>query len=135
MDRPFLDEGSMATGRAQKTTPTKLQELAGLYGILTAYDDAAGHRCEASRTALLRMLNVMGVPLERAGDAAGALRERRQELWRRVLEPVALAWDGRPQDVPLRLPGRQAAGRVACRLRLEGGEERRWDAGLDELPT
>src|SRR5262249_54151643 len=65
----------------------------------------------------------------------GALRQRRQELWRQCLEPVAVAWDGRDGGVTLRRPADRASGPVACRVELESGGGRDWSAEWDDLPV
>ncbi len=126
----------MATRQAKPTrTNTALQELARLYGLQTTYDDATGRRQEISPDSLIRVLQILGAPLRRAAEAPGALRERRQALWRHALEPVSVAWDGRADGLTLRLPERQAAGRVRCCLLREDGAELAWEAALDDLPA
>ena len=65
----------------------------------------------------------MGAPLERPGDVAEALRSRIQDLWHRPLEPVLVAWDGRPDPIRLRLPLWVMDARRHWSLALENGEE------------
>jgi hypothetical protein len=45
------------------------------------------------------------------GDLAGALRQRRQSLMQRIIDPVVVAWDGGPW-LKLRLPGPLAAAEL-----------------------
>lgn len=108
--------------------------LARLYGVETAYRDFAGRPRRTAPHSLLAVLRALGAPVESPGDVPGALRERRQELWRRCSEPVAVVWDGQPGRLELRLPAELAEGTAECRLELEDGETRRWPCRLARLP-
>ncbi len=121
--------------KAKASSDTELKELARLFGVETSYQDAFGKQQEAAPDSLLRILQILGAPLQRASDAADALREYRQATWRKGPEPVALAWDGRTEALTVRLPERQSKGRWRCRLRLEEGEERAWDIDAGQLPV
>src|SRR4051794_24546441 len=101
---------------------TALQRLAESYGVQTSYEDVTGKRREATPEALVAVLRALGAPLGKVADAADARRQREQALWRRVVEPVLLAWDGNPGEVSLRLPARLADQPLDCRLELESGE-------------
>jgi 4-alpha-glucanotransferase len=117
--------------RAASASP--LYQLAHRYGVQTAYLDATGQERQASPEALLYVLRVLGAPVEKAGAARAALRERVQEEWRRGVEPVHVLWEGEPASLPLRLPARQARGALHCRLALEDGSEQPWVCRLDDL--
>jgi 4-alpha-glucanotransferase len=119
---------------ARHAPVSSLHRLAEAWGVQTAYVDAISRRREASTESLLRVLQALGARVTRAGEARTALRERRQQLWRRGLEPVGVAWDGGPATIRLRLPARQAHGLLHGRLRLEDGTERSWSARLADLP-
>jgi len=112
-----------------------LQTLAHLYGVQTSYRDSRGTTVEAGAEALLGVLKSLEAEIDSPADVAEALRARREELAARVLEPVVVAWDGRANDIDLRL-GPLAGGRgaLACHLDLEGGERRGWVLDLDSLP-
>ncbi|MBA3728702.1 MAG: 4-alpha-glucanotransferase, partial [Actinobacteria bacterium] len=91
-----------------------------------------GRRREASRPTLVALLRALGAPLDGRGDIVAALRMRRLEQWRRPLEPVAVAWEGRMPALGLRLPARLAARRLRCRIELEdGGETVSWTLERD----
>jgi 4-alpha-glucanotransferase len=62
----------------------------------------------------------MGILLERATDVEDELRARRLAHWKRPLDPVSVAWNGRLSRVPLRLPTRLAGAKLAFRVELEG---------------
>lgn len=112
-----------------------LLQLAEAYNIETSYFDDQGRHVQATPEALLLVLRTLGAFLERVDQAGDALRARRIEQWQRVVEPVAVAWDGRGTDIALRLPARQITGTLGCRLELESGETRFWQAALAELPV
>ena len=112
-----------------------LQNLARACGVETDYRDNNGRRQEASAEALLAVVRALGVPVESIEDVPGARRERRESYWRQPLEPVAVAWDGTPAEIDLRLPSDRASGTAACHLKLETGEVREWGIDLSQLPT
>src|SRR4051812_24341771 len=110
-------------------TPARadLLELATLYGAQIAYDDVTGQRQVASAESLLRILPLLGAPLERLGDVPQALHERRLQPWQRGLEPVNLSWADEPASVLLRLSAAAAQGRIRSELLLEDGTTRQLD--------
>lgn len=112
-----------------------LQQLARLYGIQTAYYDALGRRRQATPDSLLSALRALGAPVAGPAGVLAALRERRQEVWRRGCEPVTVAWDGEPAHLALCLPANQAEGQVACHLELENGDTRSWTYDMARLPV
>ena len=109
-----------------------LLALAGLYGVQTPYQDAMGRHVEAGPDSLLGVLQALQAPVESLADVSPALQERREELGRRLVEPVVVAWDGHAPSIEIR-PG-DAHGSVAYHLDLEGGERRAQMADLDRLP-
>ena len=114
----------------------ELQQLADWYGVETSFRDDRGNHCEATPEAPGGHSPVLGAPIRRVEEAADARRQRRQELWRRVLEPVSVAWDGWVGDVTLRLPASTASsGTLVCRLEIEDGEPREWSVLAAELPV
>jgi len=109
-----------------------LHRLARLYGVETAYRDCSGHRQEAGRETLLAVLRALEAPVHGPADLAAALRERIQNRWRRVCEPVAAAWRGLPSHVDLTLPA--GTGAVEWCLALENGEVLRQGADPSSWP-
>lgn len=102
-----------------------LHQLARLYGIQTSYFDVNHHRQQASPEALLQVLKALGAPVTGLEDVPQALREHRQALWRQVIEPVIVVWDGEPLPIKIRLRLSQADATLNYRLKLENGEELR----------
>jgi len=98
-----------------------LRHLAALYGVQTQFTDAQAHRIVAKPESLLAALRGMGAPLDRASDAAAALRQREDETWSWHIEPVQLAWDGALESVNLRVPADDAPGIIEMEVALEGG--------------
>ena len=94
-----------------------------------------GIRQEASREVLLAALNGLGVGLASEADAESALQERQGQQWRRMLEPVAVAWTDRAPELTLRLPEAQAEKNLAATLRFENGETQTFSFSTEKLPT
>lgn len=103
-----------------------LHSLARLYDIQTSYYDVKGQRQEASPQGLVALLRALGAPIETTRDIPSALRERREHIWQRLLEPIALAWDGKLDALELRQPAKLADRSIRCSLRLETGETQSW---------
>ncbi len=112
-----------------------LHRLAGLYGVQVSYRDAAGKRRAAGVEALTTVLQALGAPLTDPGGAREALRESILRRWRRLCEPVAVAWEGEGASVLLRLPAARENARGECRLTLEGGEVVSWPVTPASLPA
>jgi 4-alpha-glucanotransferase len=73
----------------------QLLELARLYGIQTSYLDMTKQRRDADPEALLLVLRAMGAGVEKLDDVPEALARRKDELRKRTVEPVMVAWDGK----------------------------------------
>lgn len=110
-----------------------LHQLARQYGVQTAYYDVSHLRRQAEPEALLAVLRSLGVPVQSLSDVPSAWRERQNMVWRQVLEPVLVAWEGRLPPVEVRLPRDTRA--IACELRLESGESRRCQWQWADLPV
>jgi 4-alpha-glucanotransferase len=111
-----------------------LRRLAELYDIEPSYQDAEGRQRDSSEEGILRVLQVLGAPVRTRADVPDAVRHRQQELCRRVVEPVIVAWDGLAVDLTLRLPADRPAGALSCRLDLESGGRRDWSGAWEDLP-
>jgi 4-alpha-glucanotransferase len=72
-----------------------LLQLSRLYGIQTFYVNMKKERRDADPLALLLVLQAMGAPLEKFEDIPAALAHRKEELRKRKVEPVMVAWDGK----------------------------------------
>ncbi len=112
----------------------QLYQLAELYGIQTSYYDVTGQQRHAAADALLQVLRSMGAAVEKIQDASDALRERRQTLWRRRVEPVTVVWEGGNAEVVVRLPSQQADSPWHCHLAFEAGATQEWSCSGRELP-
>ncbi len=111
----------------------ELNQLARLCGIQTAYRDVSQQRREAKPESLLRILQLLGAPVERVTDAPEALAVRRRECWQTIVQPVVVAWDDRPARVRLRTAAKHASATVRIRMELEGGGEVKYDWKLNEM--
>jgi 4-alpha-glucanotransferase len=103
-----------------------LHRLARLYRVQTAYSDVYHRRRRASAEALLAVLKELGAPLASLSDVPSAWRQRRQELWRRPLEPVTVARAGQPPLIEIRLPAALADTALSGYLTLEDGQVQEW---------
>lgn len=82
---------------------------------------------------LLAVLHSLGAPVATPQDVPSAWRQRRQAWWQRLLEPIAVAWEGEPPPLKLRLPSSNSNALGKCHLKLESGEQRRWEwRGADQ---
>ena len=112
----------------------QLRQLAGLYGVQTAYYDVRGQRQSASAESLLAVLRAMAAPVETPADAPAAIDAYAQQRWSTPLEPVLIAWEGELSGVELRLPERDDL-RLGGELVLEDGERERFAWRASSLPT
>ena len=136
-----------------------------MYGVQTSYRDSRGRWRESPTESVVKVLRALGAALgdPPAGDDASrcltspqmavAIRERKRELWNRVVEPVLVAWDGVLPAVTVRLPvaapRSEQAGEASERserrsgawsrsglkltLTLEEGAEEQWEVAWDSL--
>jgi 4-alpha-glucanotransferase len=103
-----------------------LRELARLYGVQESYRNVHGSRVRAGVDGTVAVLRAMGAPAAPPPAAPGALQARLEELARRPLEPVLVAWDGRLSEVEVRVPGREADRDVRLALAPEGEDPSEW---------
>jgi 4-alpha-glucanotransferase len=71
-----------------------LRSLARAMGVHTRYTNGLGKRVIVAPETLVQVCAALGAPVERAGDAAGALRARRKARKADLVPPVLVAWDG-----------------------------------------
>ncbi|MBM4262050.1 MAG: 4-alpha-glucanotransferase [Deltaproteobacteria bacterium] len=100
---------------------TLLHRLARSYGVQTLHRDGFARPVHPTVETVLCVLRMLGASVEHLDDVSSALRQRRQCLWERGVEPVTLSWDGAPVQVNLRLPATLAETPVRYRLELEDG--------------
>lgn len=99
-----------------------LAQLAQLYSVDTSYYDMTGRLITASPEALLAVLKSLGANLSTSQDAPSALREKRQAIWRKVIEPVIVLWEGGPTCIELRFPARLVDSTLRANLKLESSD-------------
>jgi len=113
----------------------RLRRLARLYNVQTAYYDVAHHRQQASVEGLLAVIRALGAPVTSLDDIASVLRERKQALWQRMLEPVTIAWNGERPVIKVVVPASMAdASWVGC-LEMEDGLRKSWQRQISDLPV
>src|SRR5581483_11932272 len=111
-----------------------LARLARLNGLQTSYFNVDRARVPARPESLLAILGAYGVPLSSPAGAPDAIREHLARTWDHQAEPVLVAWDGKPDPLPLRAP-KNARGRIEWQLKLEDGTAMQSRAHLEALPV
>jgi 4-alpha-glucanotransferase len=112
-----------------------LQQLARLYNVQTAYYDVEHCRKQASIESLLAVLRALGAPVISLEDVPAALREQRQKLAQCVMEPVTVAWDGRPPVIDVCLPAGMSEVACAGYLETEDKRQKEWHWHPGDLPV
>ena len=112
-----------------------LHKLARLYGIQIAYYDVFHHRRKASEVALVEVLKALGAPMEDIHDTTDALRKHTQSLWSRVVEPVAISWNGAPIALEIRTPQELHQSRLVYHLCFENGTVNKQEYNYTDLAT
>ncbi|MDD5590387.1 MAG: 4-alpha-glucanotransferase [Dehalococcoidales bacterium] len=112
-----------------------LHHLASLHGIQSAYYDVKRRRQHAPVESLLTVLQSLGAPITGLQDVPFALRQRCQELWQMIVEPVLIAWDDIPFSIRVRLPSSLSEALLGCHIEMEGGEEMNWRQPGTEMPV
>lgn len=149
-EREFRRRDGHSGAEVETKRPTmnhsrELHRLARLQGILPSYYDVEHTLRVASDDSLLTLLQGFGVCLKNPEEAADALRKRRQDLWRTILDPVVVAWDGQA-GIRLRLPADLASGGTFHgRIHFDGGEpdvrstngepDYEWTGNFRDLPS
>jgi 4-alpha-glucanotransferase len=104
-----------------------LRSLARALGALTRYTDGLGRRVVVAPETLVRVCAALGAPIERPGDAAGALRAHRGTTKAGLVPPVLVAWDGSlaplkiATDRPVEVQVHTEEGQVVPLERSEAG--------------
>jgi 4-alpha-glucanotransferase len=112
-----------------------LNKLAHLWGVQTVYYDVSHQRRRASIETILAVLTALGAPISSLRDIVPAWRERQLGLWQQLLEPVVVAWEGRPPSITIRLPSNLADLSIDYYLMLENGESRDGRYSLADTPV
>jgi 4-alpha-glucanotransferase len=100
-----------------------LEDLARSYGVQLGYRSLTGEWKVPGDEALVGVLRALGAPLASPAEAAEALRVRRRGQREQLVEPVLVAWNGRPARLPLRLTPRERGATVRLTAVLEDGGE------------
>ena len=104
-----------------------LRQLARLYDVQESYRNVHGKRVHASVDSMIAVLGAMGAPIASLREAPAALRARHEELARRRVEPVIVAWGGRVREVDVGMSVSSSERPFRFGLAPEGEEPDRWD--------
>jgi 4-alpha-glucanotransferase len=103
-----------------------LHQLAELKGVLPTYVDSGDRRRTVSPAPLCAVLRVLGVPIDRPGEAAELLAVARARREARIVPPVCVLPAGGSRTVLVHLPeDRPGAERVRLKLIREDGQTHR----------
>ncbi|HEY1829617.1 MAG TPA: 4-alpha-glucanotransferase [Acidimicrobiales bacterium] len=105
--------------------PSGLTELAVQSGIVAEYVGTDGRPHPAGVETIRALLSALGLEVNTERDAEEHLAMRRDEVARRIVEPVLVIRTGRQADLPFRLPAGLSLDRATLTLQLESGESRR----------
>lgn len=108
-----------------------LLRLARRHRVLTRYRDGFKRFRAPSAEAVVAILKELGAPVEKPADAADALAVADREKWTQLAPPCAVAWQGRPASIDLRLPEQNARGPLGCSL--DGAQPSTWNVRLEDL--
>jgi 4-alpha-glucanotransferase len=114
---------------------TLLSTLARLYGVRTTYEDVWQRQRRSPDESVLRILQLLGAPVDSWEDLPGAVRWRRQEIWRELMAPVVVAFEGRAAVARLQLPEPMQQAAYQLRLDLEDGATITRAGRVAELPV
>lgn len=112
-----------------------LHQLARLYNVQAAYYDVSHNRQQAKAQSLLAVTKALGAPVLSFDDVSSALRERRQALRQRMLEPVTVAWNGNPSTIRVCVPVSLAEANWLGYLEMENGTQKIWRWQAADLPV
>ncbi len=112
-----------------------LRQLAKAYGIQTAYSDAAGQRRVISAETLLATLQALDPLIRNSSDLSKAYQQFQINWWRQGLEPIILAWQGKFNQLALRIPQLQAQQHIQCQLTTQEGKIHCWQMNLKKAST
>lgn len=105
--------------RTLENSVTTLTQLADAYGVATRYQDGLKQERKVPTETLGALLAALGArnPL---GDPETALRQVELETAERLIDPVAVAWDGALSQLPLRAAASE--GELTLSVHLESDE-------------
>jgi 4-alpha-glucanotransferase len=104
-----------------------LRSLARHYGLLLEFTNMAGHAVPAAPESLIATLRALGVPVERMADCRAALRDARAADRSRPLPPIAVAWNGALDQLPVRRHATRLGKILRLEIQFEDGETIRRD--------
>ena len=110
-----------------------LRELAALRGVELSYVDGRQDQRDADPDVVVAVLNSFDdmESIPSSNDARSALRQRRQQILDRVVEPVYVVDEGVESVLSIRL--RRSVSSVECRVEFEFGGEISWDVSTEVL--
>lgn len=133
--RSLGEPGSKAhsLSSAERVEQKLLRQLALQCGIQLSFVDMGGRRHEASLDALRALIPLWGYSVENARECRQALRDLQERHAWQAVEPVIVAWDGRPCTVEFRLPRSLENAPVFGKIHLENGASKNLECRFSRL--
>lgn len=113
----------------------ELHTLARLSGVQVSYTTIEKKRVEATQEALLAVLRAWGHPIASVRDIASVRRHHELSQCRRPLPPVVVAWEGKCDDLCLRLNDTHPLSPMEAYLEDEAGTRTRFLIVPSQLPV
>jgi 4-alpha-glucanotransferase len=107
----------------------ELRELATACGVETTYIGADDEVHEADPQVVLSILHALGVAVDHPRDAGPALRIRRHDAARRIVEPVIALRDTGPSDFVITVPEDIEVGTLWLSIEFDDGSTHRGQLG------
>ena len=110
-----------------------LDRLVALAGIQPEYWDIWGNYHGIDDSAKRNILAALRLPAGDEASTTASIRQLAERDWRRLLPPLAAAWEGQSPELLLALPAERAAESLALRLIEESGAESEFIFRLSEM--
>lgn len=111
-----------------------LATLARLYGVRSTYVDVWQQQQHSPDEAVLRILQLLGAPVNSIDDAPVAVRFRRQEIWQQWIRPVLVAFEGCKASARLQLPESMQGADYRLQIEREDGQTITRSGRVADLP-
>ncbi|TVS15816.1 MAG: 4-alpha-glucanotransferase [Planctomycetaceae bacterium] len=111
-----------------------LSTLARLYGVRSTYVDVWQRHQRSPDESVLRILQLLGAPVNSIDDAPVAVRFRRQEIWQQWIQPVLVAFEGCKTAARLQLPESMQDANYQWQIEREDGQTITRSGRVADLP-
>jgi len=104
-------------------------------GIQSSYLDTSGKRQHAAPETLAAILQLWEINALTSKEIHDALTEFELNRWRKIVNPVIVAWNGETTKIELLIPAASEKHSAEGRIRLEDGQSKSFTARFNNLRT